>query len=57
MDEFLFAILSSDESIFGHEGQINRHNEYHYALENPWKATEIFWEKLLHPYLTDEFLG
>lgn len=34
-DAFLRRILWTDECIFRSDGSINRHNEHHYAEENP----------------------
>lgn len=34
-DAFLKNILWSDEAVFGSNGCMNRHNEHHYAEQNP----------------------
>lgn len=34
-DEFLCKIIFTDECVFRSDGSINRHNEHHYAVENP----------------------
>lgn len=40
-DEFLKNILWTDECSFGSDGKVNRHNEHHYAVENPHCHKEI----------------
>ena len=40
-DAFLRQILWTDECTFHSDGKVNRHNEHHYAVENPHCRKEV----------------
>ncbi|XP_071575472.1 uncharacterized protein [Temnothorax nylanderi] len=47
-DYFLRSILWTDESTFRSDGMINRHNEHHYAVENPHCIKETHVQGRFH---------
>ncbi|XP_071642156.1 uncharacterized protein [Temnothorax longispinosus] len=47
-DQFLRRILWTDECTFRSDGRINRHNEYHYAEENPHCRKETHIQGQFH---------
>ena len=50
-NEFLRRILWTDEYLFGSDGNISRHNRYHYAEVNPHCRKEVhIWDTLYGKY-------